>query len=136
MNADRDEARDMTRDRTVVVIDDAAEILALMEDLLTAEGFRVVPCQSAADAVDTVAAVRPALVIVDLRMAGVREWDLVDALIDDPRTGRTPIIVCSGAAAELRAAEERLGEQGVDVLEKPFDVDVLVSMVRTRIGVT
>jgi CheY-like chemotaxis protein len=118
----------------IVVIDDTAEILDLIDVVLTDEGYEVVACQDAAEAIDTVALERPALVIADLRMAGVHRWELVDALIADPRTGRMPIIVCSGAAAELRAAEERLRERGGDVLVKPFDIEVLVRKVREMLG--
>jgi len=121
------------RGSKVVVIDDTAEILDLIEVVLTDEGFEVVACQDAAEALDTVAAERPDLVIADLRMAGVRCWELVDALMADPRTGQVPIIVCSGAAAELQAAEERLRAQGGDVLVKPFDIGVLVQKVRDLI---
>jgi|SRR5688500_6213393 CheY-like chemotaxis protein len=115
----------------IVVIDDAIEILDLIDVVLSEEGFQVVPCQVATEALDTVAIERPALVIADLGMAGVQRWELVDALIADPRTEQTPIIVCSGATDELQAAEDRLRAQGGDVLGKPFDIDVLVQMVRT-----
>lgn len=133
-------SQDVSRPRPsgpkIVVIDDMFEILDLIEVVLTDEGFRVVVCQDAAEALETVAAERPALVIADLRMAGVRRWELVDALIADPRTGRTPIIVCSAAAAELKDAEDRLRIRGGDVLTKPFDIDTLVAKVRGLIGTT
>jgi CheY-like chemotaxis protein len=118
----------------IVVIEDTPDILELIEVVLSDEGYRVVSCQVADAAIDTVASEQPALVIADLKMAGVQHWELVDALIEDPRTGKVPMIVCSGAAVELREAEERLRQQGVDVLVKPFDIDVLVTMVHTMIG--
>ncbi|MFN8635657.1 MAG: response regulator [Chloroflexota bacterium] len=118
----------------IVVIDDTTEILDLIEVVLGDEGFVVVSCQDAASALDTVAAERPVLVIADLRMAGVQRWELVDALFDDPRTGRTPILICSGAAEELRAEQPRLVALGGDVLVKPFDIETLVGKVRDLIA--
>lgn len=118
----------------VVVIDDTFDILDLIEVVLSDEGFQVVRCPDAAAALETVAAERPALVIADLRMSGVHRWELVDALIADPRTGRTPIIVCSGADGEIRDAEERVRAHGGDILVKPFDIDVLVQKVRELIA--
>jgi CheY-like chemotaxis protein len=118
----------------VVVIDDTDEILDLIEAVLDEEGFQVVRCPDASAALDTVAAERPALVIADLRMTGVHRWELVDALVADPRTGRTPIIVCSGAASELRDAQARVQAQGGDILVKPFDIDILVQKVRELIA--
>lgn len=118
----------------IVVVDDTDEILDLIEEVLTEEGFQVVLCQDASEALETVAAERPALVIADLRMSGVHGWELVDALLADQRTGRTPIIVCSGAAGELRDAEERVRAQGGDILVKPFDIEELIEKVHGLIA--
>jgi CheY-like chemotaxis protein len=117
----------------IVVIDDTTEILDLIDVVLSDEGFEVVLCRDAADALATVATELPSLVIADLRMAGVERWELVDALTADPRTGSTPIIVCSGAVAELKDAEDRMRAQGGDVLIKPFDINELVQKVRALI---
>jgi CheY-like chemotaxis protein len=74
------------------------------------------------------------LVIADLRMVGVERWELVDALMTDERTAHVPVIVCSGAASELRAAEPRIQAHGGDVLVKPFDIQVLADMVKRLIA--
>lgn len=118
----------------IVVIDDTPEVLDLLEILLSDEGFEVIRCQEAADAVVTVADTAPVLVIADLRMAGVERWELVDALMTDERTAHVPVIVCSGAVGELRAAEPRIQARGGDVLVKPFDIQVLAGMVRRLIA--
>jgi CheY-like chemotaxis protein len=118
----------------IVVIDDTPEVLDLLEILLSDEGFEVIRCQEAADALATVADTAPALVIADLRMAGVERWELVDALMTDERTAHVPVIVCSGAVGELRAAEPRIQARGGDVLVKPFDIQVLAGMVRRLIA--
>ena len=117
----------------LVVIDDTPEILDLLTMVLSDEGYQVVCCQDARRALDTVVAERPALVILDLTMDGMKAWDLLDALLADPRTERTPFIVCSGAVQELMAAEARLQALGGDVLIKPFDLDLLLGKVRELI---
>lgn len=118
----------------IVVIDDTPEVLDLLEILLSDEGFSVVRCQEAELALDTVAASAPVLVIADLKMAGVERWELVDALMTDQRTAHVPVIVCSGAVTELRAAEPRMQARGGDVLAKPFDIQVLGCMVKRLIA--
>ena len=119
---------------TIVVIDDTPEVLELLEILLSDEGFEVDRCQEASLALETVAASEPALVIADLKMAGVDHWELVDALMTDQRTAHLPVIVCSGAVTELRAAEPRIQARGGDVLIKPFDIQVLAGMVKRLIA--
>jgi CheY-like chemotaxis protein len=118
----------------IVVIDDTPEVLDLLEILLSDEGFAVIRCQHASDALKTVADSAPALVIADLKMAGVEHWELVDALMTDDRTAHVPVIVCSGAVAELRAAEPRIQARGGDVITKPFDIHVLAGMVKRLIA--
>jgi CheY-like chemotaxis protein len=93
----------------------------------------VVCCDIADRAVDLIVAERPALVIVDLTMAGMQSWALVDALAGDPRTRRTPFIVCSGAVQELRTAEGRVRELGGAILAKPFDLDDLMRIIHDLI---
>jgi CheY-like chemotaxis protein len=118
----------------IVVVDDTAEILELIDAILVEEGFHVIACQDGDAAVATVVAEQPALIIADLRMPGYDRWELVDTLLSDPRTRDTPLIVCSGAAAELQAERDRLLSQGGDVLIKPFDIAALVTKVRQMTG--
>lgn len=118
----------------IVVVDDTAEILELIDAILVEEGYAVVLCQDGTAAVEIVARERPALVIADLRMPGFESSELVDALLDDPRTHDLPLIVCSGAVAELQAARSRIHLHGGDVLVKPFDIAVLVRKVRELTG--
>ena len=114
---------------TIVVVDDTPELLDLMESILTDEGYRVIPCQEGARAHDVVARARPDLVLLDLRMAGVAEWEVLDTLKADRATADIPVIVCSGAVGELQAAEPRLRALGCDILIKPFDIDDLLARV-------
>lgn len=124
----------MSAGSKIVVVDDTTEVLELIEAVLVEEGYTVVLCRQPTQAVAVIAAESPRLVILDLRMAGVGEWEIVDALKADPALAPIPIIVCSGAVAELREAEARLRAQGCDVLPKPFDIDVLVQKVSRLIG--
>jgi DNA-binding response OmpR family regulator len=121
---------EMVNRQTIVVVDDTPEILDLLSVVLADEGFEVICCDAANRAVDVIADASPALVIVDLTMDGVHSWALVDAFAANPRTRRTPFIVCSGAVQELRAAEDRIRELGGAVLAKPFDLDRLMQLVR------
>lgn len=123
----------MSDQSSIVVVDDTPEILDLLAVVLADEGFDVICCDVAEQAVEVIADASPALVIVDLTMAGMQSWGLVDALTSDPRTRQTPFIVCSGAVQELRTAEARVRELGGAVLAKPFDLDDLTRMIRDLI---
>ncbi|MGE3267694.1 MAG: two-component system response regulator [Chloroflexota bacterium] len=114
----------------IVVIDDTSEILELIEVVLEDEGYEVIRCQDQTQALGIVIAEQPSLVIIDLRMAGVSQWELVDTIFTHQQTARVPVIVCSGAVAELHQAEARLKSLGGDILVKPFDIQALLSKVK------
>ena len=118
---------------TVVVVEDTPELLDLIASILSDEGYRVIPCQQAALAHALIARERPDLVMLDLRMAGVEEWEVLDALKGDEATAAIPVIVCSGAVDELQAAEPRLRALGCDILLKPFDIDDLIARVERAV---
>lgn len=118
---------------TIVVVDDTPELLDLLESLLTDEGYRVITCQQATRAHALIARERPDLVMLDLRMTGVAEWEVLDALKADDATADIPVIVCSGAVDELQAAAPRLRALGCDVLVKPFDINDLIQRVARAI---
>ena len=82
----------------VVVVDDTAEVLELIVSVLADEGYAVVGCRDATRATATVLQETPALVILDLRMAGVDDWQVLAELRAEPRTAAVPIIICSGAS--------------------------------------
>src|SRR3982751_5493256 len=51
----------------------------------------------------------------------------------DPETRSIPVIVCSAAIQNLRAHEPLLQKFGVDVLPKPFDLEVLLAKVQSAL---
>jgi DNA-binding response OmpR family regulator len=118
---------------TIVIVDDTPELLDLLDALLTDEGYRVIPCQHATQAHELIAREQPDLVMLDLRMAGVAAWEVLDRLKADDATANIPVIVCSGAVDELQAAEPRLRALRCDILVKPFDIDDLVARVRRAV---
>jgi DNA-binding response OmpR family regulator len=68
-------------------------------------------------------------VILDLRMPDFDGWQILQLLKLDPQTCTVPVLICSAAVAEVRATEERLREQGCDILLKPFNLDELLDKV-------
>ncbi|MCC6177079.1 MAG: response regulator [Chloroflexi bacterium] len=134
MTAGADERNGRADSATIVVVDDTPEVLELVTIILEDEGYHVVACQDGTQAEATIFRVRPDLVILDLRIAGVGEWQILDAIKANERTRQIPVIICSGAVRELQEAEGRLRSQGCDILSKPFEIDDLLSMVKRHVG--
>src|SRR5689334_3459263 len=81
----------------VLVIDDDPPTVALYRDVLEDDGYRVVTAASPELTAAAVAALAPALVLLDLRFAGhaAHGLDLIARLKADPATRTLPLLVCS-----------------------------------------
>jgi DNA-binding response OmpR family regulator len=111
---------------TVLVVDDAPEIVRLTRDYLEHAGFVVV---TAADGLTALAQVRsrqPDVIVLDLGLPGLDGLDVTRQL---RRTSNVPIIVLSARADE---ADKLVGlELGADdYMTKPFSPKELVARVR------
>src|SRR5689334_14728867 len=116
----------------VLVIDDDAPTVALYRDVLEDEGYRVVTAASPELTAAAVAALAPALVLLDLRFAGhaARGVDLIARLKADPATRTRPLLVCSADTPLLTELEGQLRAWDYATLAKPFNVDDLLAAVQ------
>ena len=119
----------------IAVINDDTTFLSLMSDLLESiEGHEVLVCKEGDRAYHFVKQHQPDLIILDIRMGNQETgWTILEVLTLDPQTRPIPLIVCSAAIVELQAHEALLHKFGIDVLPKPFDLDVLLEKVRTNL---
>jgi CheY-like chemotaxis protein len=109
----------------VLVVEDDADIRALLADMLEVEGYHVIEAENGAVALEKLrAGARPAVLILDLMMPVMDGWQLQEELARDARFARIPTIVMSGAGgAKLRAIR-------ADALfVKPVDFDVLLAAI-------
>lgn len=119
----------------ILVTNHSPEILELMRDLLTGEGYRVTIASRDAQTLDTIAAIGPDLIVIDYMWpSSDNEWTLLNLLRIDPRTRSIPCILCTGALAQVRGMEDHLRAMGIRVVYKPFDIGVLVGEVRAALN--
>ena len=112
----------------ILVVDDDPSIRATVSEILELEGYPVETAADGAEALQAVERVRPALVLLDMRMPVLDGWGFARALRE--RGVELPIVVMTAAqnartwAAEIRAA---------GYLAKPFDLlDLLTTVERVQ----
>jgi DNA-binding NtrC family response regulator len=111
----------------ILVVDDDANLLALVEHHLGSEGFPVVGVSSGRDAIQAFKAVKPAAVVLDLLLPDVSGKDLLAQFHE--QQPELPVIILTASTGIDDAVEcMRLG--AVDYLQKPFDRTRLVTSVR------
>jgi DNA-binding response OmpR family regulator len=106
--------------KNILVIDDEVAVNNNIREILTKKGYHVDQAVTKDDALEKIQARPYKLVLLDLRIPGVRGLELLKALRD--RNPETKVIVITGYASIETAVETaRLG--AIDYLAKPFTPD-------------
>ena len=117
---------------TILCVDDDAEILEVLKEFLTRQGFHVVTASNGVEAMFQVQRCLPKVVILDLfmpRLGGLGALDRIRRL--DPGIA---IVLMSGVPAALEIVTEA-GVEVAGVLTKPLNLDELLGTL-VRAGVT
>lgn len=114
--------------KTILHIDDEAEIRAMLADLLTASGYRVVSVGSRLEAVRAVEREKPDLVIADLQLAEADGLDTIESLRG--ALGPTPVMLLTGVLIDPMVAREMLEPRGIVYLEKTQPMNRILEEVR------
>jgi CheY-like chemotaxis protein len=111
-------------EQTILVIDDDPAIRATVADILEAEGYPVTTAINGADGLETIEHLRPALVLLDMRMPVLDGWGFARALRE--RSIEIPILVMTAAQDARRWAQE-INAEGY--IAKPFELLELLNAV-------
>ena len=120
----------------VMIVDDDDAIREALEDVLSDEGYEVVGVSDGQQALDYLhddlhAQKRPSAILVDLWMPVMDGWKFLDALLEDPRFSRIPLVVLT-AARDQRARDLRVAE----VLTKPVQLQQVLGALERLTGVS
>ena len=120
----------MDAPRQVLVIDDDKAIRDLVAMALSDLGYEVVGAGDGAAALDRLAASRPSVILLDMRMPVMDGWEFARAYAQMPGP-RAPVIIMSAA----RDAASQAAEVKADAyLAKPFNLADLFACVEQYAG--
>jgi PAS domain S-box-containing protein len=117
---------------TILVVDDTAESLRILTEILQPEGYRVRPANSGELALASIAAQPPDLILLDIRMPGMDGFEVCRRLKAGETTRGIPVIFQS-AATDLAERLEGLRLGAVDYISKPFQREELLARVKTHL---
>ena len=115
--------------RSVLVVDDEADLVELVSYNLKKEGFAVDSASDGEEAVSKLRKKKYDLLILDLMLPGLQGMELCRILRNDPKTSGLPIIMLTAKGEEV---DKVLGlEMGADdYVTKPFSPRELVARVK------
>jgi CheY-like chemotaxis protein len=113
----------------ILLIDDDADLIAFLFDVLVNEGFTIVAASNGQHALDLLEhGLRPNIILVDLMLPRVSGMDLLTHIRTDPELRNIPRIVITGASDRTAVIADR-------VFAKPFDHETLVKAIHSLIEI-
>lgn len=121
------------KDWKVLVIEDEADSMELVQELLSHYGISSVGAVSGEEALHTLDDISPTLVIIDLALPGLDGWEVLNHLRAHPTLSKVPCVAITAFhTAEL--AEQAI-EAGFDAyFAKPIDATSFVRELQTVVS--
>jgi len=122
-----------TPPQRILVVDDTQKNVQLLGTLLKRQNFLINVAYSGAEAIEVAKKVKPDLILLDIMMPGIDGYQACEILKADPETALIPIIFLT-AKSETADIVKGFEFGAVDYVTKPFNSTVLLSRVRTHLG--
>src|SRR5687767_5053461 len=112
--------RTMDRQPRILVVDDLPANIKVLDAILVARGYEVLPAGSGPEALERVAVDRPDLVLLDIDMPGMDGHEVCERIrrFPDPMVAMLPVIMITAMGAEQKVRAVEAGAD--DFITKPI----------------
>lgn len=119
--------------KRVLVVEDNAANLRLVNDILKRAGYEVLTASEAQEGIDLAVAQRPDLILMDIQLPGMDGLAATGILKADERTADIPIVALTAHA--MRGDEQRILDAGCDrYVSKPIRYKHFLEVVAEILG--
>ncbi len=123
----------MSDDGRVLIVDDQAQNLRLLEAVLAPRGYTVLTASSGEAALASVAADAPDIMLLDIVMPGMNGYEVCRRIRADPKTRFLPIVMVTASPEQDKVAAIEAGAD--DFIPKPFEQHELLPRVRSLLRI-
>lgn len=120
---------------TILVVDDEPSIVLSLQVLLQRAGFEVRVARNGDEALQSVAAFTPDLVLLDAMMPKRDGFDVCQTLRASPDWKDLPIVMLTAKSRDVER-QKGMALGATDYITKPFSTRDLLATVRRILGVT
>jgi two-component system, OmpR family, phosphate regulon response regulator PhoB len=118
---------------TILVIEESVDLRRLFEYILRADGHMVAAFNDWQAAQAGLTIVAPDLVIFDWALTNTTGYAWAEALRRNPQTSDIPILFVCGDPPSHDTLD-MLGELGISIIEKPFDIFIFRNRLHALLG--
>ena len=123
----------MTSDPLVLVVDDLAQNVRLLEAVLSPKGFRVATASSGEEALEVLSKEQPDVVLLDIVMPGMDGYEVCRRIREDPGMAFLPVIMITASEEQEKVRAIKSGAD--DFVNKPFDPAELLARVSSLVRI-
>jgi putative two-component system response regulator len=117
----------------ILVVDDILENIQLIADVLKGEGYQISFARSGQQALESVAAMPPDLILLDIMMPDMDGYETCRKLKANPATVKIPVIFVT-AMGEVADESQGFEIGAVDYVTKPVSMPILLARVKTHLA--
>ena len=120
--------------KTICVIDDDLGLQTVLAIALKDAGYEVIAAADGLQGLDQLSVAHPDLIISDVMMPHLDGVQVFESIKERLRAEGIPIIIITALSRKAWFAD--LEAEGAVILQKPFDVDHLISIIRMLLDET
>ena len=119
----------------ILVVDDEPDILETISEILNLKGYAVFTARNGNECLEKLDDIIPDIILLDIMMPGLTTKEILDQIEQDERLKDTKIIFITAVGMTEAEKEELLSrEKVIDFIQKPFELDELLSKIKAVLG--
>ena len=116
----------------ILVVDDEPANVFILEDLLTAEGYRVETAENGTACLESLKTVPADIILLDIMMPGMSGIEVLEVLMKDNALKHIPVIMVT-AKTQSEDVEEAMDKGAFEYIKKPINDVELLARVRASL---
>lgn len=123
----------MSDEAVILVVDDKAQNIRLLDAVLSPRGYRVLSAESGEKALDVLRTEQPHVALLDIMMPGMDGYEVCRRIRENPATAYLPVVMITASDTQEKVRAIEAGAD--DFITKPFDQAELLARVKSLVRV-